>query len=553
MDFFSARAPSLVVLSSLVLAACGGGGGPGTTGFTGSGTAGSSGFFFGASGSSSSGTNSSIASTTSGASGTTTSNASSTSGSSSGTCSQQGQGCTPANPCDQGSYSCDPSTGALTCNDTGANPAANGQACGGTGMYCNNGLCTTCAQGTACTPTNVCDLGVISCQTGTPVCMDFNTPSSQQNGHLCGANMYCNNGQCGGSSTSSSSSGGSSGSGLWPTVPNGGSGVLANPNVVIVSFNGDANQSTYDAYGTWLATGGYLAAAPSQYGVNNGTSVAAHLTVAPPTGTNGNNQAFPNFFQSLFSSNAIPANTPTSIYVLLLPASWADLSTFCTHQGGYHTAYQDPSQGLVYYAIVPPCPNGGQVSELESTEIAISHEVVEAATDPYGQNGYQISDPNDPWFYLGGELGDLCASNTEYTYTDGTNYAQLIWSNQSVASNQIPCQPWPGTSIYYSLTGPTTMVAGRPGSQVPITLTGWASSNTSSQWYLNAQDGDFQIDFRTNPVLSAQSITQGGTVTVTLTIPQTAQVGQHGAAWIAAFDPNTSLGVGSTMVGVVVQ
>ena len=57
----------------------------------------------------------------------------------------------------------------------------------------------------------------------------------------------------------------------------------------------------------------------------------------------------------------------------------------------------------------------------------------------------------------------------------------------------------------------------------------------------------------TQPQLSAQSVTPGATITVTLTIPATAAPGQHGAAWVVAQDPSTGILEGSTMVGVTVQ
>ncbi len=106
---------------------------------------------------------------------------------------------------------------------------------------------------------------------------------------------------------------------------------------------------------------------------------------------------------------------------------------------------------------------------------------------------------------------------------------------------------------YFSLTGPTTMVTGAPGTQVPIALTGWSSKPGQSAMLLAVGEGDYNVDFQTTPVLSANSVAPGATVNVTLTIPATATSGQHGAAWVVTTDPATILVAGSIMVGVTVQ
>lgn len=100
--------------------------------------------------------------------------------------------CTPANVCDVGTISC--ATGSPVCNDTGANSAANGTTCG-SGKVCDNGTCGSCTAGVACTPTNPCDTGATSCATGSQVCADMGA-NPAANGAPCGTNMVCNSGAC---------------------------------------------------------------------------------------------------------------------------------------------------------------------------------------------------------------------------------------------------------------------------------------------------------------------------------------------------------------------
>ena len=599
MTFTAARASLLFVwVAAMVLGAGCGSGGAGTTGvFTGTtGTAGNGigGLFGGGNGSGTSGTGRSSATTT-------------TSGGSSGNCPTAGQSCSPANVCDLGEVACD-AQGDVGCADLGQpDPSQNGASCDGSGSVCDNGTCVACDQGVACQPQNLCDLGALDCSTGQGVCEDTGTPDSAANGQSCGNGGTCQGGSCitcnpgasctptnlcdqgtldcsGGAngvcvdqgsnpsqngvtcasgkicenggcvsqtSGSTGTTGGTGGGTNWPIVPDQGAPVISSPHLVFMTYSDDLNQATFEQYGLWIADGGYLPTVAGQYGVDNGTARLVNLgpSSTAPIGTVSNQNAFPNYIQGLIDDGTIPAFAQNNIYVLILPSAWADTDTFCQSEGGYHTYYQDGAQNGPVYAIVPNCL-GTQAGALQQEEAAISHEVVEAATDPY-VTSWQIQDMSNPWYYLGGEVGDLCASNTTY-YTSGQFVAQLIWSNQAVSAGEVPCQPWPASSTYVSLIAPATLATASPGGQAHITVTGWASGPYGS-FGLAAVDGDYGVDFSTAPTLSSSTITPGGTVTVTLNVPSTAAPGEHGAAWIVAQDFNTDQDVGSAMVGVVVQ
>ena len=344
---------------------------------------------------------------------------------------------------------------------------------------------------------------------------------------------------------------GSTSSAGWPTVPNQANGpVIASPNLVTITFDNDSNATVLDQYGTWITTGGYLPAAAGEYGIGNGTAQSVHVsssTYPAPINTGSNANAFPEYLQSLLNAGVLPAFATNNVYALVLPANWADTSTFCQTFGGYHTNFTDHFGNLVGYAIIPDCASlyGGTVlQQQQSVEVVISHELVEAATDPR-TGTYQLQDPQNPWTYEGGEVGDLCATLGTY-YSSGNYVAQLIWSNQAVQANNPPCQPWNSANTYYSLVGPATMATGTPGSQVHITVTGWSSKTSSQSLGVWVQDAD-AADFATQPSLNTSVVAPNGTVTVTLTIPPTAVPGQHGAALVSMNN------MGSTMVGVTVQ
>ena len=94
-------------------------------------------------------------------------------------------------PCRTGKTSCD--TGQSVCLESGN--VNNGQTCG-TGLVCSNGACIACVANAACTPTNPCHTGTLSCAGGTPACMDSGVPLSDGSPSTCGANKVCSQGAC---------------------------------------------------------------------------------------------------------------------------------------------------------------------------------------------------------------------------------------------------------------------------------------------------------------------------------------------------------------------
>jgi hypothetical protein len=292
-----------------------------------------------------------------------------------------------------------------------------------------------------------------------------------------------------------------------------------------------------------------------QYGVGNGTVQLVNLgnsTSGPnpaPTGTNNNPNAFPTYLQTLFTANAIPAVEPENIYILFLPGSWADAAGFCQSYGGYHTYFQDNNGDYPVYAIVPNCL-GTQMGALDQEEFAVTHEIVEASTDPY-VDSWVFAAANAPWMYIGGELADMCESyDYYYTSPNGEYVAPLIWSNQAVAAGEVPCQPWPAGTAYVSVLAPQSTVLALPGTTAQIPITGWASG-PYAPWGIQILDNPIgSAQFATSPTLSGSSISAGQQVTASLEVPAGTLGGEVGAAWILCNDLTTNQNLGSAMIGV---
>ncbi len=118
----------------------------------------------------------------------------------------------------------------------------------------------------------------------------------------------------------------------------------------------------------------------------------------------------------------------------------------CTEFAGYHDEVN--INGVdVAYAIVCTCPgfDGPGVSTLGSLTTALSHEIVEAATDPLPQSDpawTKTDDADMGWSLITqGELADMCEFDADQylTPTDMTYVVQRSWSNKAAAAGKDPC------------------------------------------------------------------------------------------------------------------
>src|SRR5262249_2704509 len=82
-------------------------------------------------------------------------------------------------------------------------------------------------------------------------------------------------------------------------------------------------------------------------------------------------------------------------------------------------------------------------SDKDSLTTAASHELTEAATDPYpeyGSMGYDLI-KKSPWNPAGGEIADLCEFVSGVP--EGSYTVTRAWSNENAKLGQQPCVPVP--------------------------------------------------------------------------------------------------------------
>jgi hypothetical protein len=129
----------------------------------------------------------------------------------------------------------------------------------------------------------------------------------------------------------------------------------------------------------------------------------------------------------------------------------------CRDFGGYHDAFVDAAGTPTPYAVIPDC-------FYADPGAAISHEAVEAATDPFGglltslalTRGYAFVDvPHVAWAFPaegGAELADLCEWQPLTSFRDPEvgGIVQRSWSNAAIAGFHQPCVPARAGSVYFN-------------------------------------------------------------------------------------------------------
>ena len=243
----------------------------------------------------------------------------------------------------------------------------------------------------------------------------------------------------------------------FPKLVNSGGSVLTTPKVVGVFFSNYDHIAEVDAMLQGLPTvklpngESFWSSAVGEYGVGPLTVLPSiKLTTAAPT-TSPN---VASFVQSEIQSNAAFASVDTDTIVAVFYPSTTPLSGSCAAQslgfGGYHES-TSTSKGTIPYAVSVECANfAPSGTTLDMVTIAGSHEIIEAATDPFPSNSpaYASLDNNgwamDVLLQGNEENGDMCTINDGFG-RPSTQFPYLLqrgWSNEAAAAGNLdPCQP----------------------------------------------------------------------------------------------------------------
>jgi hypothetical protein len=299
-----------------------------------------------------------------------------------------------------------------------------------------------------------------------------------------------------------------------PQVGTAGGPVLLTPKVRPIIYADDVGSADIQAFLQELAHTSYWTTVTGEYGVGALTVLSPIMlaTTAPQATTDAVLQS--QLVDGLSGSNpAYGAADPSVIYLYVIPSGATvniKTSTCCEDFGGYHAEVTSGAV-TVPYAVACACPGflGATVSPLDERTTAISHELVEAATDPFpfSNPAYGIEDHADiVWTVIngGGEVGDMCAFNDDTFFVPpGSTYmVQRSWSNAAAKKMQNPCVPHPNTAPYFNSFPALDMIAYTTdkfltrGLQIPvgqsrtIDVNLYSNAPTKRPWTVTAYDYD---------------------------------------------------------------
>jgi hypothetical protein len=244
----------------------------------------------------------------------------------------------------------------------------------------------------------------------------------------------------------------------FPLLVTSGGAVLTSPQVLPVFF------SNYDitAKMTQLVAGlptatlangdSYWSTSVSEYGVGPLTVLPA-VTVAQSAPTTDTDPVA--FIQGQLATAPFKNVTPSTIIAVFYPST-TPLGGSCAATtpgyGGYHDAFTNGSAQQPY-AVMAECANFGPITNaVDMVSVAVSHEIIEAATDPYPSSSpaYVGLDLSPAGFTMGvflqgnAENGDMCAINAGFGRGPAAFpfLMQRGWSNKAAkAGNLDPCSP----------------------------------------------------------------------------------------------------------------
>ncbi len=316
-----------------------------------------------------------------------------------------------------------------------------------------------------------------------------------------------------------------------PQVRTVGGVTLAKPRIVPIVYAGDdtAFRGQILDFLSKLPATDYWKTTATEYGVT-GATVADPVMVSDPAPVTIDDSVIQTWIAGYLNAAAAsqddagapdagtspwPVADGNSIYIVFYPAGTT--VTFASQQGGLPSvsctdfgAYHGEdvlASGSTPYAVIPRC-NGylGQTG-INFVTGAASHELFEAATDPYTNSfpAYDDTDFNGSGWDVnagGPEIGDLCKLESDAFVTPaGFGYSvQRMWSDEHAAAGHEPCVPnVPDAGPYFTavpaLDGvevyPSYYVSGvlvAPGTSRTIEVRLASDAPTSGPWTVSAAE-----------------------------------------------------------------
>lgn len=246
-----------------------------------------------------------------------------------------------------------------------------------------------------------------------------------------------------------------------PTIRSLGGPVLASPHVIPIVFENDSLAPTIGSFTKALQGSQYWKATTSEYGI--GDLSVDDVVVVPASDTLPGATISDAQIQAFLAAHLDGAHAgfgqpdPSTIYALFYPAGTTvtkENGESCKVFGGYHR--QVPLGAMqIAYVVIPRCSIFNTLSGADAVTAAASHELVEAATDPFEMTTPAYLVPDDDHmaygFYPDTELADMCSTEDDsYFKADVGFMVQRTWSNSLAALGGSGCAPLPPNYVYWA-------------------------------------------------------------------------------------------------------
>jgi hypothetical protein len=322
--------------------------------------------------------------------------------------------------------------------------------------------------------------------------------------------------------------------------------VLTRPTIVSIDFEGDELDDAIRTFSDNVGSTSWWPAVREGYCDASGSCIGevthrAHVTlpalseVEASTGwvdsVSAPVSSFRTFFRKQLDAGLLPEPTTQTLYMVYLPPGVpiaVEEREGCAAGGfgGYHDSMSRNADGTgvrFAYAVLPRCSY--QMTYLQ--RIA-SHELIEAATDPFRTNGgYFINDLL--WALVeGGEVADMCVDLVAFNDSVVENglTLQRSWSNAALKRGENPCVPVPPGEVYFNVAPSVSTIALAYGETTRIAVDAF-SDGPLEDWSVRAIDfaealGIDQASLRLS--LDRKSVNNGSQLVLTITsirpIPQ---------------------------------
>jgi hypothetical protein len=297
-----------------------------------------------------------------------------------------------------------------------------------------------------------------------------------------------------------------------------GGSVLKAPRVQPIRYASDPHGADVDGFLAELASTPYWGQVTSEYGVGPLTILPSTVLPDAPPAAMTDQDLVDVLAKNLGgASPAWGAPDSSTIYLFEIPEGTSlDASgKCCADFDGYHQQ-ADVGGGTVTYGVVCACPglDGPNVDDVQQITVAVSHELVEAATDPLPQTDpayAQTDDDHAIWTVVtGGELADLCEYDDDaFVVPQGSKYmVQRSWSDKAAKAGRRPCLPADGgpyfnsvpvlpdqvTLDYYDQPWPTRGVKMAVGETRTIDVQLFSEADTGGPWTVQVYDYESQYN-----------------------------------------------------------